>query len=408
MNYLKWILVVMLCWFSYAEAFSSGGRMVKIGHYDGVTEVQTPNNTTLTFCIGQRISIAAGATGVGPFSYQWYKDGVAITDSTNATFSIASATIGNTGEYYCQITDHNSCNVVTNAVNIQVQTHTDITVAGDTNLFFGETAALTASGASNFSWTNMTTFPGIFSSLNAANSMVNITPSTVNTYIYGVSSGDEGYCTSDKIVRIHVYGCGNGFGVSDYNNNTYPTKAYNHQCWTLENLRSTQYSNGETIPTALIYDPSIAQDYNGTIFGRLYDWTSATKLTPAAYEALPAGTAIQGVCPTGWELPTQEDFTQLLNVPGVNDAYDLHSVNYWLNNLGTNAVDFNMRAAGFYNVANHRFENLLGYAYFITADSYSSSETLDVVTCPYSCSDMYISTANSHNAYSVRCLKRLP
>jgi hypothetical protein len=48
---------------------------------------------------GAAVNFSVVAAGVGPFSYQWQKDATAINGATNSTYSIASATINDTGAY---------------------------------------------------------------------------------------------------------------------------------------------------------------------------------------------------------------------------------------------------------------------------------------------------------------------
>lgn len=407
MNHIKWLFVLVLGCISFADAFAVNVSSMKIRDY-GLNESYTTTAAAITFCAGQSIHVEADVTGAGPFTYQWYKDGNPLTGSNSSALDITSAAISNTGEYFCLVTDNNHCSITTSAVNIQVQPYATVTVTGDTNLYLGETTELTAHGATTYHWTNMTSYSATLNPVNPNYSIVDITPTDVNTYVYKVEGSAAGYCTNDTMIRIRVYGCGPGYDITDDNHYTYHTKAYNHQCWTLENLRSTMYSDGSTIPTALLYDVHYSNDPDGSIFGRLYDWSSATKLTPATYTALPAGSAIQGACPAGWELPKEADYIGLLGAPHVNDVYDLHSVAYWLNNLGTNASEFNMPGAGFYNAVTNRFENIFGYAYFITADSYLNSQTSSIVNSSYYCSELNTTTSNINNAYSIRCLKRIP
>lgn len=83
---------------------------------------------------------------------------------------------------------------------------------------------------------------------------------------------------------------------------TYDVVKIGEQCWFAENLRAVQFTNGDTIqepylssdPRQRIYadNPSDYGDY-----GRLYNWY-----------ALNDG---RGLCPTGWKVPVDEEFTTL-------------------------------------------------------------------------------------------------
>jgi alpha-tubulin suppressor-like RCC1 family protein len=63
------------------------------------------------------LEITAPMTGVGPFTYQWLFNGVAITGATNGSFLLTNATASNLGEY--QLVAANSAGAVTSApVNV--------------------------------------------------------------------------------------------------------------------------------------------------------------------------------------------------------------------------------------------------------------------------------------------------
>ena len=69
---------------------------------------------TQSYTEGGTISLTAAATGgTGTPSYQWYKGGTAagnkITGATSATFSKASCTTGDAGNYYCEVSTGSTC-----------------------------------------------------------------------------------------------------------------------------------------------------------------------------------------------------------------------------------------------------------------------------------------------------------
>ncbi|MGE5457427.1 MAG: fibrobacter succinogenes major paralogous domain-containing protein, partial [Methanococcaceae archaeon] len=85
-------------------------------------------------------------------------------------------------------------------------------------------------------------------------------------------------------------------------------KNYGTQVWMLENLKTTKYNNGDLIgttasPTLNYFGesaPKYQWAYNGdesyaAIYGRLYTWYAATDN--------------RKICPTGWHLPTDEEWT---------------------------------------------------------------------------------------------------
>src|SRR5439155_632370 len=80
------------------------------------TTASGPND--LAQCPGQSASMSVSASGTGPFSYQWSKDGMDVTGATNNTFSIVSVNAADTGSYCVVITG--TCNSVTNCATLTV------------------------------------------------------------------------------------------------------------------------------------------------------------------------------------------------------------------------------------------------------------------------------------------------
>jgi uncharacterized protein (TIGR02145 family) len=101
-----------------------------------------------------------------------------------------------------------------------------------------------------------------------------------------------------------------GSGVTDIDGNFYPSIIINGQEWMQQNLAVTKYRNGDLIPTGLsggiwwttasgaysIYNNDAA---NNTTCGKLYNWYAATDS--------------RGLCPTGWHVPSDAEWTTLIN-----------------------------------------------------------------------------------------------
>ena len=95
------------------------------------------------------------------------------------------------------------------------------------------------------------------------------------------------------------------------------------QIWMAENLKTTRYADGAAIPlvnTNSTWDALTATSkaycwYNDDIsnkatYGALYTWAAAMN-GAASTTANPSG--VQGVCPTGWHLPSYAEWTELEN-----------------------------------------------------------------------------------------------
>jgi len=98
--------------------------------------------------------------------------------------------------------------------------------------------------------------------------------------------------------------------ITDIEGNAYNTVLIGSQCWMKENLKTTQYSNGTTIENPT--NNSAWQNnitgafawYNNNIgwkdsYGALYNWYAVNNAN--------------GLCPTGWHVPTDAEWTQLVD-----------------------------------------------------------------------------------------------
>jgi len=95
--------------------------------------------------------------------------------------------------------------------------------------------------------------------------------------------------------------------VTDFEGNVYKTVKIGNQTWMAENLRSTKYSDGKIIENAHAYDDDSTFV---PVYGRLYDWETAMNGQSIA--------GAQGVCPSGWHVPTEADWATLINYAGGN------------------------------------------------------------------------------------------
>jgi len=111
--------------------------------------------------------------------------------------------------------------------------------------------------------------------------------------------------------------------LTDYDGNVYNTVLIGNQCWMKENLRTTHYSDGWPIEHGLetsydvnyYYYPGVSSsnvfnEENVNLFGLLYNW-KATMRDDLASDSIPS--AVQGVCPTGWHVPSYAELTVLMD-----------------------------------------------------------------------------------------------
>ena len=159
---------------------------------------------------------------------------------------------------------------------------------------------------------------------------------------------DDGSCASLALICESPSMDGYSYGVV----------AIGDQCWFAENLRTTVYADGTPIPevtnTAWEYLSTGARgDYdndasNVATYGRLYNWYSATDAA--------------GLCPTGWHVPTDDEWTALETYLGANghngaEGTALKSTSGW-NNSGNGTDDFGFSAfPGGYRTTGGNFDN---------------------------------------------------
>jgi len=143
-------------------------------------------------------------------------------------------------------------------------------------------------------------------------------------YMYAVAYDNERQPGSDN-VTILMDGPG-GFNpdleygsVSDVDGNNYRTIDIGEQVWMAENLNTSRYADGSAIPlvadsadwTKLEVDEKAYcwfdnSDSMRNIYGALYSWAAAS-----GGQQVMEGEALQGLCPDGWHLPSDEDWKTL-------------------------------------------------------------------------------------------------
>ena len=113
--------------------------------------------------------------------------------------------------------------------------------------------------------------------------------------------------------------------VTDYDGNVYNTVQIGNQCWMRENLRTTHYADGTDVVagTSASYTVPYRYDYSASNIplakrGYLYNWPAVMHGT-ASSSSNPS--SVQGVCPTGWHLPSNAEWTQMIDYVSSVSAY---------------------------------------------------------------------------------------
>ena len=214
--------------------------------------------------------------------------------------------------------------------------------------------------------------------------------------------------------------------VTDYDGNVYNTVQIGMQCWMKENLRTTKYADGTSIALESTMSTTTAYRYypnddssNVSTYGYLYNWKAVMRNSSSS-SANPSG--VQGICPSGWHVPSDAEWTQLTdyvsaqsqylcNGSSTNNAKALASTTGWETSSNTCAVGNNQSSndvtgfsafpAGLYDV--------YYYSFGISACCWSSTE--------YDCCWAWCWYLDYHDAYvdrgysirgmgrSVRCVR---
>ena len=196
------------------------------------------------------------------------------------------------------------------------------------------------------------------------------------------------------------------YGTFIYGGQTYKTVTIGTQTWMAENLN---YADSTAMPNlkgnSWCYRNSAD---NCAKYGRLYTWTAAMNID-SSYQSTKASAMIstlqQGVCPTGWHIPTNEEWTMLENAVGEDVAgMKLKSTSGWFSNgNGTDSYGFSARSAGF-RTNDGDFYNVHNYGYWWTATEYGSLYAFyrNVI---YNDTRVLMDTSTKTTGRSLRCLK---
>jgi uncharacterized protein (TIGR02145 family) len=233
--------------------------------------------------------------------------------------------------------------------------------------------------------------------------------------IPGISAANNG---GNSVIGSHTCGTPNvhnpdlAYGsMTDQEGNVYKTIVIGTQEWMAENLNTSIYRNGDPIVTGL--DNSAWGSttsgawsyYNNDAsyacpYGKLYNWFACTDA--------------RGLCPVGWHVPSDSEWTTLTNFLGglsvaggplksAGTAIDSNGLWTSMNVSATNSSGFSGPPCGFRN-------NLGNYAGLgIQSYLWSSTESVNVGGWVRVLFDNNGTVARSNNfkvgGYSVRCMR---
>ncbi|MEJ8840741.1 hypothetical protein WG954_00005, partial [Lacibacter sp. H375] len=139
----------------YVVTYSYTDPQTGCSNSDPATVTVNPNTSTtdltpLNLCPGASATFTTTASGTGPFTYVWKKNGVVIVGATTNSYNIPSVAAGDAGTYSVEVTG--ACNTSTESATLEVKTATSTTDLTPLNLCPGASATFTttASGTGPF------------------------------------------------------------------------------------------------------------------------------------------------------------------------------------------------------------------------------------------------------------------
>jgi uncharacterized protein (TIGR02145 family) len=195
--------------------------------------------------------------------------------------------------------------------------------------------APTNNGGSAITGYTVTSSPGGITATGAT-SPINVTGLTNGTaYTFRVIAtnaiGNSSPSTASSAVTPSApsFTCGTST-VADIDGNSYNTVPIGSQCWTKENLKVTKYNDGNAIPdetaggwggltTGARSDYTGAASYIAT-YGYLYNWYAAKGVSTTG------STNYKNICPAGWHVPTDAEWTIMIQTLDPSQAVNSGNV----------------------------------------------------------------------------------
>ena len=181
---------------------------------------------------------------------------------------------------------------------------------------------------------------GVTAALSGNRLTISGSPSASGTFNYAIPITGTSVSSDTARGTILVSACGSVSSVSDVDGNAYTSVSIGKQCWTVQNLRVRRYNDLTAIPfdatgslvpnipthypgmsptwqnltkgahTIYAHDSTATTPSNLTTYGYLYNWYAVKGI------ATTGSTDYKNICPTGWHVPIDADWTTLTTYLG--------------------------------------------------------------------------------------------
>ena len=217
--------------------------------------------------------------------------------------------------------------------------------------------------------------------------------------------------------------------VKDIEGNIYKTVSIGTQLWMAENLKTSIFSDGKPIPLVIengewgrsVFETKRGMDNPNLYIGDVeltaigYCWYDNNETEyKNTYGALYNWYTIKSgkLCPAGWRVPTEKDWSILIEFLGGDDQSwgklkEVGTINWKEpNKAATNSSGFTARPGGF-RMEDGEFRNMkyVGYWWSSTATSNSLSSYVKSLSIGWDDLKTNIGSTNKYDGLSVRCIK---
>jgi uncharacterized protein (TIGR02145 family) len=220
-----------------------------------------------------------------------------------------------------------------------------------------------------------------------------------------------------KILEDNLITAGS-YKLADVEGNLYNVVKINTQIWMSENLKTTKYNDGTSIPnitatgewaaaTTGAYSNYSNDPNNSTTYGKLYNWftvdnNEATKIV---------SNGGKNVCPTGWHVPSDTEWLTLTTSLGGESAaggkLKESGSSHWTYHADGGATNSSFFSAlpGGYHSTGDAYSDLENFGFWWSSSTAASAGEAYYRKLGYSFSHAFANSINKLFGFSVRCLK---